>query len=774
MKTAPRPGILLVATRELRWMRRDGLALFLVLGVPVIAFALLAFTFSNAVIRNLQVNIVDADRTPTSMAYVQAIDSAPGVSVAERSDDLQGAMQAIRSGHAVAAVYIPANFESDFLARKRPQIVTFYNRQYFTPGNSAASAISNAINAATAALAPPRSAAFAPGVLAVEQYVLTNPALNYGQFLLRAVLPMVLHVVVAIAAGYAVGSEFSRRSLKAWLRTAGGSPLAALIGKLAPLFAIFILMMVIVAVIIHGLYHVPFRGDSIIMGAAACLFVAAYLAVGALLQLLARNLGFGLSLTAIICSPAFGFAGVGFPILGMNGFSRAWGALLPIRWYMEILFDQAVRGLPASISAEPFSILGVLATAYFGLAWLRLRAIAGVSPARVPTPQMAGPSISAFGIGGAMAAEFRRVLQDKSAFGLIVLGPILYGFLYPQPYLGQVLRSIPIAVVDQDRTELSRTLIQTLNADEAIKVAVRSDTLAGAHSALGKREVFGIVGIPEGTEREVLKGNKARLPAYVDSAYFLLYNRVLQGITEAASTVTAEIATRGARLDGSLAHAALTKSSPVELLTEPLFNPTGGYASYVVPAAFILILQQTLLMGSAMLGGVSYEAGGRLARRWRGAPQAIAGQSLAHLCLAMPGAALYLIILPRLYGFSTLGRPLDLLLMAVPFLLSVSLLAQFVGAWFTRRESAVLLFIATSLPLFFLVGVSWPLEAIPNALREASIVIPSTSAIDGLVRINQMGATLHDVWRDWMTLWVLTGIYGVLAVLAASLSSRER
>ena len=63
------------------------------------------------------------------------------------------------------------------------------------------------------------------GSLVVEQYVLTNPALNYAQFLLRAVLPMVLHVVIAIATGYAVGSEFSRRSRRAWLRCAGGSPL---------------------------------------------------------------------------------------------------------------------------------------------------------------------------------------------------------------------------------------------------------------------------------------------------------------------------------------------------------------------------------------------------------------------------------------------------------------------------------------------------------------------------------------------------------------------
>jgi ABC-2 type transport system permease protein len=132
----------------------------------------------------------------------------------------------------------------------------------------------------------------------------------------------------------------------------------------------------------------------------------------------------------------------------------------------------------------------------------------------------------------------------------------------------------------------------------------------------------------------------------------------------------------------------------------------------------------------------------------------------------MPGVALYLIILPRVYGFSTLGRPLDLLLMAIPFLLAVSFLAQFVGEWFRRRESAVLVFLATSLPLFLLVGVSWPVEAIPDALRSASRAFPSTSAIDGLVRINQMGASLHDVSRDWITLWVLAGVYALLAVLA--------
>ena len=65
-------------------MRRDGVALVLAVLVPCIAFAILTLTFSNAVIRNLRVAIVDADRSATSLLYVQSIASAPGVTVAER------------------------------------------------------------------------------------------------------------------------------------------------------------------------------------------------------------------------------------------------------------------------------------------------------------------------------------------------------------------------------------------------------------------------------------------------------------------------------------------------------------------------------------------------------------------------------------------------------------------------------------------------------------------------------------------------------------------
>jgi ABC-2 type transport system permease protein len=761
MQARPAPGILAVALRELDWLRHDVVALALVLVIPLLAIAALSLTFSNAVVRDLRVDVVDQDQTRTSLTYVQAVNAAPGVKVTRRSSDLNGAMHAVRSGEALAAVYIPRGLERDIDAGKRPQIVIFYNKQYFTPGNVASSALAAAVSAATADLPASGGAksGYAPGPLVVEEYVLTNPALNYVQFLLRAILPMVLHVVIAITGGYAVGSEFGRRDMRDWMAAAGGDPLTALLGKLAPYLGIFLMLMVVIAFVVHGAFEVSFRGDSLVLGIAAILLIWAYLCVGALFQLLVRNLAFGLSLTGIFCSPAFGFVGVGFPLLAMSGFARSWGDLLPLRWYMQILSDQAARGVPAVHSIEPLAVLSGLTLVFFALALLRLRATTGKPP---PLEEEEAERPHRPGIAGAFAAEYLRALQNRSALGLIVLAPIIYGFFYPQPYLGQLVRAIPIAVVDEDSSEVSRRLVQGLNAHEALQVVARLNTLAEAQAALARREVFAIVDIPAGTERDVLAGRKARVPAYVDSVYFLLYNRTLQGVLESSGAVATDLLSNDARSDGSYYRAALVRSSPVEVLNQPLFNPTGGYASYIVPAAFMLILQQTLFMGVATLG----------AARRRASAAAVLGQGLAHLLLALPGAALLLVVLPRLYGFSATRHVGDLFALLLPFILSVSFLGQLVSTWFRHRETAVLLFIATSLPLFFLVGVAWPVEAIPPVVHSISFAFPSTSAIDGLVRINQMDATLADASRDWMRLWILTALYFGLAVAARRLFVR--
>src|SRR5262249_55896926 len=210
-------------------------------------------------------------------------------------------------------------------------------------------------------------------------------------------------------------------------------------------------------------------------------------------------------------------------------------------------------------------------------------------------PQPVPPAAAPRTIGEAFAAEWRRVVTLPGPFAILVIMPLVYGVYYPQPYLGQILRKIPIAVVDNDLSDLSQSIVQTLDASGAVSVTVRTNTLPEAHAAVDRGEAFAVVGIPPGTERDVLKGVPVHVPIYADATYLFIFRTTGNGIAVAINTLSSELAASGARLDGSLVKATLVSASPADTLLQPIFNPVGGYASYVVPAAFLLILQPTLL-----------------------------------------------------------------------------------------------------------------------------------------------------------------------------------
>jgi ABC-2 type transport system permease protein len=770
MKPRPRPGFLLVARREWRWILHDQAALILIFGVPIFAFAVLTAVFSHPVIRGLGIVIVDADRSETSRTFVEQVAASPGLSIVERAGDLSFAVRAIRSGKAIGAIYVPAHFERDLRAERRPQVVAFYNQQFLTAAGIAASSLSDSLAAAVrraAGHAAPKAATV--GSLVAETIVLVNPARNYAQFLLRALLPMVLHVVIAISAGYAVGSEFRRRSVRAWLECAGSNPIVALAGKLAPLFAIFFVFMFSVPLLLEGLLGISFRGDVPMMVISGVLLIVGYLALGALLQLVVCDLAIGLGLTGLMVSPAFGYAGVGFPSFGMNAFAQLWSTILPLRWYMAILLGQAARGLPVADSARPFAALAGLAVLYTLLAFFRLARVGPRLARSSPAPEQILLPPPSGGLGGAFTAEWRRVLSIPGAFMLLVIGPLIYGVYYPQPYLNQILRKIPIAVVDNDLSELSRRIVQTLDASGAVRVAIRANTYPEARAALDRGKAFAVVEIPPGTERDVLKGTKVHVPIYADATYLFIFRTMASGIELAIDTLTLELAARGARPDGSLVKATLASSSPAEVLLQPIFNPVGGYASYIVPAAFVLILQQLLLIGASLLTVL-------LQAEHQGRPfTTVLGRAIAHLSIFVPALALYFIVLPRFYGFSTLGQPLQIFALASLFILATSFMGQAAGAWFKHPETPTLIFLGTSIPQLFLTGFAWPREAIPRTVQAVGYIFPSDFAIDGLVRIDQLGASIWDVARDWQGLWCLTIIYFALAVFSAYVvKPRER
>src|SRR5262249_59555055 len=125
--------------------------------------------------------------------------------------------------------------------------------------------------------------------------------------------------------------------------------------------------------------------------------------------------------------------------------------------------------------------------------------------------------VDAPGAAGASAGEWRRVLAIRGAFIVLIGAPLLYGIYYPQPYLNQILRKLPIVVVDGDQTELARRIVETLDASGAVSVVARARTLADARAVIDRGDAFAAIGIPPGTQRDVLKGVTAPIPIYADA-----------------------------------------------------------------------------------------------------------------------------------------------------------------------------------------------------------------------------------------------------------------
>ncbi len=149
----------------------------------------------------------------------------------------------------------------------------------------------------------------------------------------------------------------------------------------------------------------------------------------------------------------------------------------------------------------------------------------------------------------------------------------------------------------------------------------------------------------------------------------------------------------------------------------------------------------------------------------------VLGRTLFYLGLYAVHAVFYFGVLFHLYGFPQRAHPAALSLFLLPFLLATIFLGLALSAVFRKRETAMQALLFTSLPAVFLAGFSWPLEAVPGWLAWAARLLPSTSGIEGFLRLSQMGTALRDVRFEWLFLWGLSALYFWLACLAAR---RER
>lgn len=354
----------------------------------------------------------------------------------------------------------------------------------------------------------------------------------------------------------------------------------------------------------------------------------------------------------------------------------------------------------------------------------------------------------------AFQQTLRAIFSDRAVVTVMVGAVILYSFFYPMGYRQQVASDQPIMVVDEDRSASSRSLIRYIDSLQSVRLLGVTGSRADAITEVVAMRAEGFIVINRGFERDILRGDQGQLAIYGNGAWLGRANTVLTGLGDAITAFARTAAVQQAAFAGA------GLQPPLQLVQRPLFNTREGYGSAVVTGVAELIIQQTLLVGIAVMAGTRREREGRLF---------FSGRQL----IGIAGACLLIGFINMMYyagfmfwyqDYPLAGNLAGLLFGGLLFIGAVVAFGLFIASFFRTRERAYQLILVTSLPLFFLSNLSWPATATPDWLLWLAKTLPSTAGINLMVKFNQLGANFQEAGRELLNLALLILVYGGLAI----------
>ena len=359
--------------------------------------------------------------------------------------------------------------------------------------------------------------------------------------------------------------------------------------------------------------------------------------------------------------------------------------------------------------------------------------------------------------------ELRNVFKDAGVMIFFFLVPFVYPLLYSFIYNNEVVHEAKMVVVDQSDSYLSREFTRRVNATPDVEVVGVCPDMAEAKKMLDEKKAYGILLFPPDYSKDLHEGRQTTVSLYCDMSALLFYKAFLLAATEVSLDMGKEL-----RMHNN--PSSTDKMDQITYESVALFNSQNGFASFLVPAILILVLQQTLILGIGMLGGTAREKNRfhslvPICRHFNGTLRIVFGKSLTYLLLYVVVCIWVLAIVPKLFSLPQVGEPLTILLFLLPYLFACIFMSMTLSGFMTSRESPMLVFVFTSVILLFISGVSWPEAAIPPFWKVVGYLFPSTPGIQGFIRINTAGASLHEVAHEYRVLWIQAGVYFILSCI---------
>jgi len=359
-------GVRDACAREIAYLRAHPWDLALISWFPALVMALAWAIFAQGVNVKLPLALVDEDHSPGSRHLAIALDAVRSIMIAERPSTLEEAWPLVRERRVYAVLHVPIDWERRAQRGDPLPIVLYTNEQYHAAASSIASDVLGAIASVAGGRARTALAGLGGGFagaelradsVRVELRTLYGPQLSFERALAGAFMPTIWHLFALGGAAYAIGREFRDRTAGAWLQSAHGNIIAALVGKLAPLLICFAALGLGIVAWFAGFRGWTVNGSVLVWCLGLFTLLIVCCAIPALLIGLTGTQRAALALVAVANVTAISFTGFTYPLYSMTTAAKVWSAIVPFHYFYEIQQQQWNIGTPFSVSVGPLAVL---------------------------------------------------------------------------------------------------------------------------------------------------------------------------------------------------------------------------------------------------------------------------------------------------------------------------------------------------------------------------------------------------------------------------------
>lgn len=363
--------------------------------------------------------------------------------------------------------------------------------------------------------------------------------------------------------------------------------------------------------------------------------------------------------------------------------------------------------------------------------------------------------------------EFKLFWGNHVLRLLFIGAPILYGILLGYVYSKGKVTDLPVVVIDQDHSSMSRKIIEMLNESEAINVSMILMDKSDLEQNVVQQEATSTVVIPKDFEKDVLTGRNPEILNTINTSNVLTANYSAKAVQTVLGTIKAGIQMETLRKKGTPEALLMSSYEPFKTTLVKKYNRSGNYMYYLWPGVLATVLQQVLMLGLALSFASEYESGTfkELTEK-----TSILGMILVKI---LPYMIMSIGIWLMYWGFTFWFRiPVNenmgaLTLIAGIFVVAVCFIGILVSILFPNQLEATEVLMVIATPSFIISGFTWPLSQMPIWVQAISNCIPLTQFLKAfrilLVEKGTISQTYPMIWAMVLIAFVC-GIASVVAL----------